>query len=146
MTLLSKVHLIKPMVFPVVRYRCESWIVKKTECWRTDAFELWYRRTLESPLDSKEIKSVNPKGNESLIFIGRTVAEAEDSILWLPDMKSWVFRKGSNAGKYWGQEEKGVTEDEMFRWHLQLNGYEFEQALGNGEAQSYYLLIGKSKM
>ena len=133
-SLLTKVCLVKAMVFPVM-YRCESWIVKKTECWRTDAFELWYRRTLESPLDSKEIKSVNPKGNESLIFIGRTVAEAEAPILWPRGANSWLIGKDPDAEKYWGQEEKGVTEDEMVGWHHRLNGHEFEQTPGDSEGQ-----------
>ena len=76
------------MVFPVVMYGCESWIIKKTEGRRIDAFELWCWRRLLSPLDCKEIKSVNPKGNQPRIFIGRTDAEAEAPILWLPDVKS----------------------------------------------------------
>ena len=86
-TLLTKVHIIKAMVFPVVKYGCESWTIKKAERQRIDDFELWcYRRALESPLDSKEIQPVNPKGNQPCIFIGRTDAEAP--ILWPPDMKS----------------------------------------------------------
>ena len=76
------------MVFPVVMYGCESWIIKKTEGRRIDAFELWCWRRFLSPLDCKEIKSVNPKGNQPRIFIGRTDAEAEAPILWLPDVKS----------------------------------------------------------
>ena len=88
-TLPIKVRLVKSMVFPVVMYGCESWTVKKVEHRRTDAFELWcWRRLLESPLDCKEIKLVNCQGNESLIFIGRTDAEAETPVLWLPDAKS----------------------------------------------------------
>ena len=87
-TLPTKVHLVKAMVFPVVMYECESWTIKKAECSRIDAFELWCRRTLESPLDSKESQLVHRKGNQSLIFIGRTDAEAETSILWLPDAKN----------------------------------------------------------
>ena len=110
-------------------YGCESWIIKKTECWRTDAFKLWYRRTLESPLDSKEIKPVNPKGNE------RTVAEAEAPILWPADANSWLVGKDPAAEKYWGQGEKGVTENEMVKWHHRLNGHEFEQTLGDSEGQ-----------
>ena len=85
-TLPAKVHLIKAMVFPVVMYGCESWTIKKAEHWRIDAFELWCWRRLESPMDSKEIKSVNSKGNQPWIFIGRTDAEAEEApILWLPN-------------------------------------------------------------
>ena len=88
---------------------------------------------LESPLDCKEIKSVHPKGNWSWIFIGGTDAEAEAAIFWPPDVKSWLIRKDPDAGKDWRQEEKGMTEDKMVGWHHWLNGYEFEQALGNGE-------------
>ena len=88
-TLPTKVHLVKAMTFPVVTYGCESWTIKKAERRRTGAFELWcWRRLLESPLDCKEIKLVNCQGNESLIFIGRTDAEAETPVLWLPDAKS----------------------------------------------------------
>ena len=83
-------------------------------------------KALESPLDSKEIKPVNPKGNQPWIFIGRTDAEAEVPILWPPDAKSWLTRKDSNAGKDWGQEEKGATGDEIVVWHHWLNGHEFE--------------------
>ena len=82
-------------------------------------------KTLENPLDNKEIKSVNPKGNQPWIFIGRTDAEAEAPILWPPDVKSWFIGKYPDAGKYWGQEEKGTTEDEMVQWHHWLNGHEF---------------------
>ena len=88
-------------------------------------------KTPESPLDSKEIKAVNPKGNEPWIFIGR--ADAEASILWPPDVKSWFIGKDPDAGKDWGQKEKGVTEDEMTGWHHWLNGHEFEHTPGDGE-------------
>ena len=81
------------------------------------------------------VKPVDPKGNQSWIFIGRTDDEAEAPILWPPDAKSWLIRKDSDAGKDWGQEEKWVAEDEMVGWHHQLNGHEFEQALGDGEGQ-----------
>ena len=88
-TLPTKVRLVKAMVFPVVMYGCESWMVKKAEHQRIDAFELWcWRRLLESPLDCKEIQPVHPKGDQSLIFIGRTDAEAETPILRPPDVKS----------------------------------------------------------
>ena len=92
-------------------------------------------KTLESPLDSKEVKPVHPKGNQSWIFIGRTDAEAETPILWLPDAKNWLFGKNPDAGKDWRQEEKGTTEDEMIGWHHQLDEHEFEQALGVGDGQ-----------
>ena len=87
-TLPTEVHLGKAMVFPVVTYGCESWIMKKTECQRIDAFELWCWRRLKSPLDCKEIQPVHPKGNQSRIVTGRTDAEAETPILWPPDAKN----------------------------------------------------------
>ena len=83
-------------------------------------------KTLESPLDCKEIQPVHPKGNQSWIFIGGTDAEAEAPILWPPDAKNWHTEKDPDAGKDWRQKEKGVTEDEMFGWHHGLNGQEFE--------------------
>ena len=91
-------------------------------------------KTLESPLDCK-IKPVNLKGNQRWIFIERTDAEAEAPILWPPDVISWLIAKDPDAGKDWGQEEKGTTEDEMDGWHHCLNGHEFEQALGDGVGQ-----------
>ena len=90
-------------------------------------------KTLQSPLDCKEIKPLNPKGNQPWIFIGRTDAEAETPILSPPDAKSWLIGKNLDAGKDWRQEEKGMTEDEMVGWHHRLNGHEFEQAPGDGE-------------
>ena len=110
-TLLTKVCLVKTMIFPVVMYRCESWSVKKAECRIIDAFELWCWRRLLNPLDCKEIQPVHPKGNQSWIFIGRT--EAEAPILWPPDMKYWLIRKDPDVGKDWRQEEKGTREAEM---------------------------------
>ena len=92
-------------------------------------------KTLESPLDCKEIKPVNPTGNQLWIFTGRTDAEAEAPILWPPDAKNWLIGKYPDAGKDWRQEEKGTTEDEMVGWHHWLNGHEFEQALGVGDGQ-----------
>ena len=93
-------------------------------------------KTLESPLDCKETQPVNPKGNQSWIFIGKADAEADDTLIpWPPDVKNWLIGKDPDAGKDWGQEEKGTTEDEMVGWHHQLDGHEFEQALGDGEEQ-----------
>ena len=92
-------------------------------------------KTLESLLDHMEIKLVNLKGNLLWIFIGRTDAKAEVPILWPPDWKSWLTGKDPDAGKDWGEEEQGVTEDEMFGWHHQLNAQESEQAPGDGEGQ-----------
>ena len=125
-TLQTKFHLVKAIVFLVVMCECESWTIKKAAYQRTDAFELWYWRRLESPLDCKEIKSVNPRGNHSWIFIGRTDPEAKTPILWPPDAKNWLIGKDPDAGKDWRWEEKGSTEDEMVGWHHQLNGHEFE--------------------
>ena len=97
-TLPTKVRLDKAMVFPAVMYGCESWTIKKAECWRIDAFEL-LEKTFESPLDCKEIQPVHPKGDQSWVFIGRTNAEAETPILWPPDAKSWLIWKDPDAGK-----------------------------------------------
>ena len=92
------------------------------------------KKTLESPLDCKEIKPVNPKGNQPWIFFGRTDAEAEAPILWPPDVKSWLTEKDPDAGKE-EEEEKGATENEMVGWHHRLNGQKSEQTLGDGEGQ-----------
>ena len=97
--------------------------VPKSWCFWTVVLE----KTLESPLDCKEVQLVHPKGDQSWIFIGRTDAEAETPILWPPDVKNWPVWKDPNAGKDWGgQDEKGMTEDEMVRWYHWLNGHEFE--------------------
>ena len=133
--LLTKVCLVKAMVFPVVMHRCESWTIKKAECWRIDAFERGIGVDSWGSLDSKESQPVYPEGDQSWIFIGRTDAEADTSILWPPDAKSWLIWKDSDARKDWRQEEKGMTEDEMVGWHHRLNGHEFEQALGVGDGQ-----------
>ena len=108
----------------------EGW-VPKYWCFWTVVLE----KTLESPLDSKEIQPVHPKGNQSWVFIGRTDAEAEAAILWPPVMKNWLIGKDPDAGKDWRQEEKGTTEDEMTEWHHWLDGHEFEQAPGVGDEQ-----------
>ena len=132
-TLLTKVHIVKAVVFPVVMYGWESWIIKKAECWRIGASKLW----CWNPLDSKEIKPLNPKGNQSWIFTGRTDAGAEAPILGPSDAKSWFIGKDPNAGKDWKQEKKGVTWDDWDEvgWHHWLNGHEFEQTLGDSEEQ-----------
>ena len=90
-------------------------------------------KTLESPLDSKEIKPVHPKGNQSWIFIGRTDTKAEAPILWPPDAKSWLIGKDPDAGKDWRQEEKWTTEDETVGWHHRFDGQEFEQVQRDSE-------------
>ena len=93
------------------------------------------KKTLERPLDRKEIKLVNPKGNKSWIFIGRTDVEAETPIFWPPDVKNWLIWKDPDAGKDWRWAEKGMTKDEMVGWHHWLDGHEFEQAPRIGEGQ-----------
>ena len=99
--------------------------VAKSQTQLSDWTEL-LEKTLESPLDFKEIQPVHPKGDQSWIFIGRTDAEAEAPILWPPDVKNWLIGKDPDAGKDWRWEEKGMTDDEMVKWHHRLNGYEFE--------------------
>ena len=101
---------------------CEEGWVPKNWCFWTVVLE----KTLESPLDCKEIQPVHPKGDQSWVFIGRTDAEAETTVLWPPHAKSWLFGKDPDAGRDWGQEEKGTTEDEMAGWHHRLDGHEFE--------------------
>ena len=123
------------MVFLVVTYRCEldyneSW-AQKNWCFWTVVLE----KILESPLDCMEIQPVHPKGDQSWIFTGRTDAEAETPILWPPDVKSWLIWKDPDAGKDWGQEEKGTTEDEMVGWHHRLNGHGFGWTPGVGDGQ-----------
>ena len=135
MTLPTKFCLVKAMVFPVVMYGCDSWAIRKTEHQRIDSFELWCWRRLESSLDCRDIKPVNPKGNQPRILIGRTDAEAETPILFLPDEKSQLTGKDPDTGKYWRQEEKGIAEDKMAGWHHQLDWHEFEQATGAGDGQ-----------
>ena len=105
----------------------ESW-VPKNWCF-------WTVVTLESPLDYKEIQPVHPKGDQSWVFIGRTDVEAETPTLGPPDAKSWLIWKAPDAGKDWGQEEKGTTEDEMAGWHHWLDGHECEQTPGVGDGQ-----------
>jgi len=108
----------------------ESW-APKNWCFWTVVLE----KTLESPLDCKEIQPVHPKGDQSWVFTGRTDAEAETPILWPPHAKSWLIRKDPDAGRDWGQEEKGTTEDEMAGWHHQLDGHGFGWTPGAGDGQ-----------
>ena len=125
-TLPTKACLVKAMVFPVIMYGCESWDYK--EGWMLKNWCFWtvmLEKTLESPLDCKEIQPVHPKGNQSWIFIGRTDAEAETPILWPPDEKNWLIWKDPDAREDWRQE-KGMTEDEMAGWPHWLHGHEFE--------------------
>ena len=136
-TLPTKVHLVKAMVFPVVMYGYESWTVKKAERRRIDAFELWcWRRLLRvSSLDCKEMQPVHPKWDQSWVFIWRTDAKAETPVLWPPHMKSWLIGKDSDTGRDWGQEEKRTTEDKMAGWHHGLDGCESEWTPGVGDGQ-----------
>ena len=108
---------------------------KETRVLKNRCFWTVLEKTLESPLDCKEIKPVNPKGNQSWIFIGRADVEAETPILWPPDVKSWLIWKDSDDGKDWRQEEKGTTEDETVGWHHQCNVHEFEWTPGVGDGQ-----------
>ena len=132
-TLLTKFHLVKAIVFPVVMYGCEVglWRKLKNWCFWTVVLE----KTLESPLDCKEIQLVHSKGDHSWVFFGRTDAKAETAILWPPHVKSWLIGKDSDAGRDWGQKEKGTTEDEMAEWHHWLDGREFEWTPGVGDGQ-----------
>ena len=110
-------------------YHKESWTLKNWCLWT-----MVLEKTLESPLNFKDIKPVNPKGNQSWIFFGRTDAEVEAPIFWIPDMKNWLNGKDPDAGNGWGQE-KGVTENEMIGWHHWLSGQESEQTQGDSEGQ-----------
>ena len=113
------------------------WVLDYKESWALKNWCFWtvvLEKTLESPLDCKEIQPFHPKGNKSWIFIGRIDVEAETPILWSPDAKNWLIGKDPDAGKDWRQE-KGMTEDEIVGWHHQLDGHEFEQALGVGDGQ-----------
>ena len=130
------------MVFPVVMYGYESWTIKKAEHWRIDSWTVVLEKTLESSLDCKEIQPVHPKGNQSRVFIGRTDVEAETPIVWLPDAKSWLIWKDHVAGKDWGQEEKGMTEDEMVGWHHGLSGHRFGWTPGVGDGQGGLVCCG----
>ena len=135
-TLLTKVHLVKAMVFPSshvwmweLDYK-ESWVLKYWRFWT-----IVLEKSLESPLDCKEIQPVHPKGNQSWIFIERTDAEAETPTLWPSDAKNWLIWKDPNAGKGWRQKEKGVAQNEVVRHHYWLNRHESQQTLGESGGQ-----------
>ena len=109
-TLPIKAHIVKAVVFPVVMYGCESWTIKKAEHWGIDTFQLWFwSRLLRVPWTARRSQPDHRKGNQSWIFIGRTYAEAETTILWPPDAKSWLIWKDPDAGKVWGKriEDRG---------------------------------------
>ena len=130
----TKVHLVKAMfssrhVWMWELDHKESWVPKNWCFWT-----VMLMKALESPVDCKEVKLVNPKGNQFWIFTGRTDADAEAPILWPPDAKNWLTGKDPDAGKD-RRQEKGMTEDEMVGWHHWLDGHEFEQALGVGDGQ-----------
>ena len=132
--LLTKVRLVKAMVFPVVMHGCESWTMKKAESQKYWCFwTVMLEKTLESPLDWKEIKPVNRKGDQPWLFIGRTDAEAEAPIFWHLMWRANLLEKSLMLGKDWGQEEKGATEDEVVGCHHQLDGHELEQTPGESE-------------
>ena len=112
-----------------------GWIIKNSVPKNWYFWTVVLEKTLENPLDCKEIKAVNPKGYQSWIFIGRTDTEAEAPVLWPPDGKNWLTGKDPDPGKDWRQEEKGTTGDQMVGWHHRLNGHKSEQALGVGDGQ-----------
>ena len=114
----------------------ESWTLKNW-CFWTVVLE----KTLENPLDCKEIQPVHPKGDQIWLFIGRTDVEAETLILWPPDAKSWLIWKDRDAGEDWRQEEKGMREDEMVGWHYRLNGDEFGWTPGVGDGQGAWCAV-----
>ena len=132
----TKVHLVKVMVFPLVRYGCESWTVKKAECQKIDAFELWcWRRLLRAPWtarisDQSTLKEISPGCS-----LEGLDAEAETPVLWPPHVKSWLTGEDPDARRDWGQEGKELTEDEMAEWHHRLDGHEFVWASGVGDGQ-----------
>ena len=132
--LLTKVHLVKSVVFPVVVYGCESWTIKKLSAEELMLLNLVLEKILEVPWDWLGlIQPISPKGDQSWIFIVRTDAETPN--LWPTDVKNWLIGKDPDAEKDWRHEEKGMTEDEVVRWHHQLNGHEFEQTPGVGDEQ-----------
>ena len=136
-TLPTKLHLVKAMVFS--NGHVWMWELDYKESWVPVNWCFWtvvLEKTLESPLDCKEIQPVNPKGNQFWLFIGRTDAEAETPILWLCDEKNRLIWKDPDAGKDWRWEEKGKTDNEMVGWHHRLDGHEFEQAPGVGDGQA----------
>ena len=128
----TKVRIVKAMVFPTVVYRCQSWTLKKAEHQTIDAFELWcWRRLLRVPWTTRRsnqttLQEVNPE----------YAVEGLTPLLWPPDLKRWLTGKDPDAGKEWGQEEKGAAEDQMVGWHHRLNAHEFEQTPGHSEGQA----------
>ena len=141
-TLPTKVWVAKTMFFPVVMYGCESWTIKKAEHWRIDAFELWcWRRLLRVPWTARTSNQSILKEINLEYSLGGLI-EAESPILWPPDGKIWLTGKDPDPGKDWGQEKKGMTEDEMVGWHHRLDGHEFEQAPGDSKGQGSLMCCG----
>ena len=140
-TLPTKIRLVKAMVFPVVMYRCASWTINKAERWRIDAFELWcWRRLLTVPWTARRsnqsiLKEISPGCSLEGLMLTIGLLDYLTPILWPPDVKSWLIRKDPDAGKDWGQEEKGMSEDEMAGWHQRLDGHGFGWTPGVGDGQ-----------
>ena len=136
-TLPTKIHLVKAMVFPVAMYGCDSWTIKKAESWRIDAFELWcWRRLLRVPWTARRPSQSILKEISSGCSLESLMLKLKlQSFLWLPDVKSWLIGKDPDAGQDWGQEDKGTTEDEMVGWHHWFDGHEFEWTPGVGDGQ-----------
>ena len=126
-TSLTKIRIVKARF--ISSSHVWMWELDYKEDWAPKNWCFWtvvLDKTLETPLDCREIKPVNPKGNQPWIFVGRSDAKTEAPVLWPPDVKSWLIGRDSDAGRNWGQEEKGTTEDEMAGWHQRLHGHEFE--------------------
>ena len=135
--MLTKVRLVKAMVFPAVMYGCKCWTIKKAERQRIDAFELWcWRRLLTVPWTARRSNlDLHPDRDQSWVFTGRPDFKAETPILLSPDAMSWLIWKDPDAGKDWGQEETWTTEDEMVGWHHQLDAQGFGWTPGVGDGQ-----------
>ena len=132
----TKVHLVKATVFPVVMYGCKSWTIKKAEHQRIDAFELWcWRILLRVPWTARRSNQSILKEISSEYSLEGLMLKLKLPILRPPDTINWLIGKDSDAGRDWGQEEKGTTEDEMVQWHYWLDGHEFERVLGYGDGQ-----------
>ena len=132
----TELNWIKAMIFPVIMYGCERWTVKKAEGWKIDAFELrCWRRLLRVPWTARRSNQSILKEISPGCSLEGMMAKAETPVLWPPHVKSWLTRKDSDAGRDWGQEEKGTTEDEMTGWHHRLDGHEFEWTPGVDDGQ-----------
>ena len=142
-TLPTKAHLVKAMVFPVVMYGCESWTVKKAEHRRIDAFQLWcWKRLLRVPWTERRSNQCILKEISPGCSLEGLMLKLKLQYFWLPDAKSWLIGKDSDAGRDWGQEEKRMTEDEMVGWHHRLDGHRFGWTLGVGKGQGTMACCG----